>query len=327
MLTAAYHFDVTELWVRADLLGQTFVLERDDYRCRLIFPADHDSFGMKGEYDGPLTGSASGTVDLPRQSVGVATVRVDVELDTEINADDIPPGGPVDEVKFKELQELMRLGADVARSIVSDLLKWTRVDHGQFWLDPQFTPPRVAWLTDLRDEQGRRLGTSYSDPFQASIGGHRNAIGSDQVTAILDAAAAGLEPSLSGQLLADASFHTLGPGTHNPNLAVLLAAISAEVGIKRFLMDHASEGQADLVDLILSNRMVSLAAASLYDHALKSTIGRSLRDDDRAAYKAVEALFKTRNDLAHRGKYSVTKQDAWTHVVSAARAAKYLDGL
>jgi hypothetical protein len=294
----------------------------------LIFPTDDDSFGMKQSDAGrPLTGSESGTVDLPRQAVGVATLRVEVELETDISADDIPMGGPYDDAKLDELQEPMRLGADVARSVVSDLITSTRVDFGQFWLDPQFTPPRTTWVTYLRDEQGRRLGTGYSDPFEASIGGYQNAIRSDNVTTILNRAAAGGEVSLSGQLLADASYHALGPGTRNPNLAVLLAAVSAEVGVKRFLSDRATDEQAALLDLILTNRMVSLAAASLYDHALKATVGHSLRDDDRKTYNAVEALFKTRNDLAHRGEYAVPMKDAWAHVVSAAAAAKYLERL
>lgn len=300
MLTVAYHFPVDELWVSAGLLGQSIDIERQGYRCRVVFPEDEASFGMAKGPDGPLGGASSGTAENPRQRVAVAILRIEVD-------------------------GLLRRAADVARSIVSDLLKWARVELEQYWITPQFDPPRTVWMTMIHDAHGRRLGTGYHDGFRVSVDGtQENALRAEGVLAALDATSSDWEPSLPGQLLADARFYTLRPSALNPNLGVLLAAIAAEVAIRRFLADHATDKQAELVGLLLDNRMISLAAVSLYDKALKAVIGRSLREDDKDAYVALDSLFQVRNRVAHKGAYSVVHEEAARHLKAAARALEYL---
>jgi len=325
VLTVAYHFPVDELWVSADLLGQSIPTERQGYRCRVVFPEDEASFGMANESDGPLGGGWSGTIENPRQRVGVAILRVEVELATAIDADDIPLGGPVKEAEFKELHGLLGRAADVARSIVSDLLRWARVELEQFWITPQFDPPRTTWMTIIHDDQGRRLGTGYHDGFRVFVDGTlENALRPEGVLAALDATSSDWEASLPGELLADARFYTLRPAALNPNLGVFLAAIAAEVAIRRFLADHATDEQGELVGLLLENRMISLAAVSLYDKGLKAVIGHSLREDDKDAYVALDSLFQVRNRVAHKGAYSVGPEEASRHLKAAARALEYL---
>jgi hypothetical protein len=68
-----------------------------------------------------------------------------------------------------------------------------------------------------------------------------------------------------------------------------------------------------------------MAAASLFDKALKAVAGVSLRDEDRELYKAVDGLFVHRNRLAHRGDLTLDKDVIRKDLQAARRAFDWLD--
>jgi hypothetical protein len=106
--------------------------------------------------------------------------------------------------------------------------------------------------------------------------------------------------------------------------ALVLAAISTEIRIKRTLEELASADQRDLIQILLNSpRDYSVAAQRLFDRPLKAISGHSLKDDDKELWKAAGALFVDRNAVAHKGAvHDVTR--IREDVGSALRLKKYL---
>ena len=314
--TASFHFEANELWVDSELLGASIPLERDGRRCELTFPEDNTSFGLDTSRDQPAVVGWSGTTDNPREQAAVIIIRVTVEIDADFRPEDIS-----DRPTFEALHSLLAEAAVTAKGIVSDLYSWVRAAKGQHWLEPQYAAPVLTWMTDVRDADGNRLPTGYHDPLVVHAHSGPGLKRSD-VEEVLSKAAHGEEPDLADQLLADAHFYLWRAHPPNPRIVVVLAAIAAEVRIKTFLTAHASSEQAQLVDLILSHpRDVSMAAVSLYDKGLLAVMGRSLREDDKAAYKALVGLFEVRNKVAHRGGSDSLDSRSVSEAVAAADGA------
>lgn len=71
-----------------------------------------------------------------------------------------------------------------------------------------------------------------------------------------------------------------------------------------------------------------MAAASLFDKGLKAVCGKSLREEDRNLYKAIDLLFQDRNKIAHRGGAGLSPDDTLKeHIRSAKSVFKWLDGI
>jgi hypothetical protein len=82
-----------------------------------------------------------------------------------------------------------------------------------------------------------------------------------------------------------------------------------------------------------NHREVTVTAVDgLFDKLMKTTQGRSLRDDDRPLFNRVKELFELRNRIAHRGAgasrdearaavRSAMDAFAWLERISAGRAA------
>lgn len=69
-----------------------------------------------------------------------------------------------------------------------------------------------------------------------------------------------------------------------------------------------------------------MAAAALVDLPLKAIAARSLKEDNRDLYKAIDKLFQDRNRVAHRGGgVDLTVDDARAGVAAATALAAYLD--
>jgi hypothetical protein len=147
------------------------------------------------------------------------------------------------------------------------------------------------------------------------------------VAAILEASAK--EPDIAKTLLADAraiywpKFRT----GQDHQRAVLLAAIAAEVDVKRRLQDFASPELRPLVEIIVRNpRDVSQSVPQLLHKPLKAVTGQSLVESDKRLWDAVERLFIVRNRVAHRGDLpSETEGRAAVHCTE--RLFEWLDDL
>jgi hypothetical protein len=103
---------------------------------------------------------------------------------------------------------------------------------------------------------------------------------------------------------------------------VLLAAIACEIAVKNTLLEVASPHQRQLVESLLQNpRDFSLAAIALFDKPCLAVLGRSLKAQDTALYKRVEALFEDRNRIAHRALAGLRPEKDLRSEVGAAREA------
>ncbi|MBV9012284.1 MAG: hypothetical protein JO272_09590 [Pseudonocardiales bacterium] len=111
--------------------------------------------------------------------------------------------------------------------------------------------------------------------------------------------------------------------------AVLLAAIACEMKVKDAIEMLARHDQKSLVELVLKNpRDVPIAAASLFDKALKAVCGKSMREDKKELFKSVEKLYQTRNSIAHRGGRDICGDSELGELIrSAVKAFAYLDEL
>lgn len=108
---------------------------------------------------------------------------------------------------------------------------------------------------------------------------------------------------------------------------MLTAAIACELKVKYVLRTKAKPEAAELLYVLLENpRDFSVGAAALFNRPMKAISGRSLRDDDRALRKNVEQLFRTRNDIAHRGR-APTDDEGMECLRAAVRAFRWLDSL
>jgi hypothetical protein len=114
----------------------------------------------------------------------------------------------------------------------------------------------------------------------------------------------------------------------NFGLSAVVAAMVCEVTVKDFLRAHATPEQQALVEAVIDNpREVTVAASELYNLGIRSVVGRSLRDDDKAAFKALSALFSARNRYVHRGLDSPDLDSIRAHLEAARAALAYLRGI
>jgi hypothetical protein len=256
--------------------------------------------------------------------VSVHLVQVAVEMPGDLTLEQVSASG--DDAVFKEAHGLLREAADIGREAVASVVRAVRAQHRQFWLAPDQVPPRVVWLSSLHDSAGRRLPIGYGDPIVVNFDGGHGALGGAEIDGLIADLVAGLKPPLADVLLSDAEFHAWRAAHPNPHLGLMLAAISAEVKIKETLACLATPEQRPVLDLVLENpRDWSMAAASLFDKALKAVAGVSLRDEDRELYKAVDGLFVHRNRFAHRGDLTLDKDLIRKDLQAARRAFDWLD--
>jgi hypothetical protein len=108
---------------------------------------------------------------------------------------------------------------------------------------------------------------------------------------------------------------------------VLLVAVACEVTIKQRLRAVCTRDARPVLDWALDNpRDVSQQAAGLFDKTAKAVTGRSLREENKPAYKGLEALFKDRSDVAHRGA-RIHEDVVRAHLANADVALEWTAGL
>ncbi len=257
----------------------------------------------------------------------VMLVRVGVEMEGDLTADQMPSGVKIDREISDVANKIMSDSVDIARNLIATLIAWARVQADQFWLDPQQQMPRVTWRSELRDAAGHRLATGYIEPLiMHGIGDEQHVLTTPELELFLDLASHDATPPLPETLLADAFFYAWRATPANPQLGLMLAAIGCEAKIKAFLTEIAQPSQLALVELVLGNpRDVSLAAASLFDKALRAVAGVSLREDNRVLYNSISQLFAHRNAFAHRGDPDLDAQAIRLDLNAARDVFRWLD--
>ena len=138
----------------------------------------------------------------------------------------------------------------------------------------------------------------------------------EQATNYLARAILNESPRLSATLYADAK--------HDYDLRrqVLFAAVALEIEIKTLLRESANEYQKDLIDLLLNSpRDYSAAAAQLFHKPCRVVTGRSLNDENRTLFNAVNQLFANRNRIAHKGFEGLEPPEKLQELIAAAGRA------
>ena len=351
MLTAVYHFEVSDLWVRSDVLGARDTVAFADHAITLILPAGRDDFGLSTNTIGL---SALGGYNLHRDSgdllaAEVRIIRVEVQVESDLKAppesnaaskpaeprpdtDELAkqgsaePGVNVVEEGLRILKETVNIAREYAQKYIS--LVRTQLD--QYWLGSSESQLRVTWLSELIDSDGRRIPVGYNDPFgPVMMHFSDSALSRELHVKLMREASEGIAPDLADTFLRDAEYAAYAVAHPNLRQAVLLAAVACEIKIKETISTLASSEQQPLVNLLLENpRDWTMAAAALFDKGMEAICGRSLRKENLALYKEVDLLFRDRNNIAHKGGTRVSSDDVLLkHISSAKSTFEWLDDI
>jgi hypothetical protein len=298
-VVAEFHFEMPGLglWADGELLGEEWQGTFAGHSIKLAFPKDEDDFGLKDEdisYLRALTGSSSVGPEAAAYGVRVIRVAVTGEADFDISDFENDPK-PIDEAF-----EVNRRLEKVATAFIQGFCDQVRVLHSQHWLGSSADPPFRTWVSNLRDQGGTRIPVSTGVDMTITALGQETALQMMDFNEAAENAAAELGTPLPEELLADAKYLAWIRQPHDLRLGVLLAAIACETKVKRTLLDITSDAQRALAEIILQNpRDVSVAVVSHLNQTAQAVTGRSLKTDDPDLWKAVTALFETRNAIAH----------------------------
>lgn len=215
--------------------------------------------------------------------------------------------------------------SELASQVVAPVIANARAE-GQYWMGPAGSTPQPLGTPTLLGPGGIDLRGALryaSESFTVTEAPH----GETRIS--IRAAIAGQRiPSEPDQLLADAMHIAFTAEVRNFGLSAVVAAMACEVTVKDFLRAHATPEQQALVEAVIDNpREVTVAASELYNLGIRSVVGRSLRDDDKAAFKALSALFSARNRYVHRGLDSPDLDSIRAHLEAARAALAYLRGI
>jgi hypothetical protein len=306
--------------------------DSDDEERRRSLPTgafpDDDPFPLV-EGEQIITASMS---SVPSESVvAVPVVRVRVTTEAPVDAASFERDVDSRNAAHQEANEVADSAIEAGRAAVTRFLAWTRVDAHQIWLgligqeEPEL---RGEIVVEDIDAQRRLTATPHRTDIALRVVEPESVLDESEIERIAGIARGSAPVPLGDSLLQDAAFYLQEATPPDPPRAVLIAAIACEVKVKDALRRTVSEAEPTaLLELLLSNpRDFSVAAAAHFDKVMRATTGRSLRDEDRELFSAVERLFTLRNSLAHRGE-EPSREDAQEAVRAAARAIRWLNQL
>jgi len=273
-----------------------------------------------------LTASLSSTP--PESIVAVTAVRVRITQDAELDAASFESDVEARNTAHRAANEVADDAIEVGGRVLTQFLAWVRVDAHQPWLGLiGREPPELIGEIVVEDLDAERRLTAT--PHRTNIGMRvvepESVLDETAMERIAAAVQQGAAAPLGESLLQDAAFYLQEANTPDPPRAVLIAAIACEVKVKDALRRAVSEPQAALLELLLANpRDFSVAAAAHFDKVMEASASRSLRREESELYKAVERLFRLRNDVAHRGQ-GPSEADAREAVRAASRAIRWLN--
>jgi hypothetical protein len=339
---AVFHFATGGLWVRGELLGESWWLERQGFGMLLSLPSGQEDFGLSrppgqedfGSFNPLLGGESLVRVGIQQSDrVVAASIRafqIAVVVESTVSSQDPR------EADKSDGQRALNEALEVALTVAEEFLQWLRVSAGQYWLAASHEPPQTIGTADLLDiESGRRVpNIGYDQPLVMYSQSEETALSRDVLSDVIGRLGEGRKARSADLLLADARETLAGTGSESAlaasrrdvRRAVLLAAIASEVKIKDTLREKSPSHRRDLVDVILKGwREVDIAIAELPHKAMRAAVGRSLHEDDPALFDAVKELFNRRNRIAHYGEEPTLSQ-ARDAVRAAVQLSAWLDG-
>ena len=315
-------------------LGTPFSFERDGRRIAITLPTHETDFQtytpLEGDYYNALGGGSAGTVDDPKQALGVKIVRVTVDMEGDVSSTDFEPGDSEEEAAaVRRANQLADEAVALAERALSDFLGIVRAERGQSWLGLSSEPvPRegIASIFDLNTGVRLPVGPTHRGGG-AMLKDVESALSPTDLTDIVKRVADDDQALVAETLLADAEYLAWGNLRAPDSLrAVLMAAIACEVKIKVNLREKIDPANLPLIDFILENpREVTITAADgLFNKLIRTAQGRSLREADKDLFRSVVRLFEVRNGVAHRGEWPDV-EEARDLVRAARRTFRWLD--
>jgi hypothetical protein len=329
MLTAVYHFGVSELWVKSELLGTRHNTIFNGHNIVLILPGNGIDFGTSKNGGYPLGGYTMHSGSEEMLAAEILMIRVEIQVEGDLKG--MPRDSdsrPSQDVLLAGL-EILRQSVEIAREFAKNYIALVRTNLDQYWLGPSESELRLAWISQLLDSDGNVIPVGYSDPMPVSWHSTDNALSADVNQLLIQEASEGVQPDLADSFLRDAEYTAYKLRDPNLHQAVVLAAIACEIKVKDVITSLASDEQKPLVDLLLENpRDVSLAASSLFDKGMSAVCNRSLLKEDKNLWKQVDLLFQDRNKIAHKGGKRASPDDVLRqHITSAKAAFNWLNGV
>ena len=327
-LRADFLYEVNRLWVSSAVLGTEIRFERGGFAVEVCFPATDAEYRDRqspNDLRGAFAGGTSGRAGDPAQCRDLRLVRVLLCRQDELGVGDFETDRRPE--ALDRGRRFLQGAQDVADQVIAELLDWLRI-QGQPWLALHGQRPAMTGLQLLLDEDsGRHLPIGWPPSSVVVLG-----VLDDQVITpgsvgdLAQRLEGRLTPPLAETLVADAQFLMWREDPDHAR-AVLTAAIAVEIKTKATLREKAPASLRPLLDVVLDNpRDYTLAVAGLLHLPMKAALARSLQEDDRDLYRAVEKLFRTRNDIAHRGRFPKV-EDAREAVVTASKVVAWLESL
>lgn len=197
-------------------------------------------------------------------------------------------------------------------------------------LGPSEELPRLVRSERIKEKSsGREIAVAPTLKAYALMSAEEIAVRPDTLSELASHLAGREEPPAPETLLAQAQAalnHQTGR-VIEPQLAVLLAAVAAEVKAKRTWQETVTNEGRPLLDLMLTNpRAFPQSAIDLFDKVAVAVSGRSFRHEHRDRFNNLRALFELRNSVAHEAA-PIDEQRARTAVSSVPSAFAWLEQL
>jgi hypothetical protein len=314
------HFRTPGLGIGEEMLGATIPIPSDSLEVDWVFDAIRVNIILPSDaFDTEFATSARGVV-LPgpdeTRTPYLTAVRVTVEADiAEIDPETLPS-------QQDEMHDFINAAESMARQAVARLMDAARL-RGQYWLGlmgegAEEVDPRFVEVVggDRLDVEVRWVPTLFLHPVPRLTMSDLNEMTGSQET----------DPTLTfRRLLNDALYLTHGDVESDARHGVILAAVAAEVAIKRTLLELADPGQRELVNEMLGNyRDFSPSAANLFHTTAKIVLGASLHEFSKELFKDLTQLVGDRNNLVHRRDKEISIERCKKGVNAAKEAIAWL---
>ena len=325
-IKATFHYELPGrgLWASESALGAESVGTLGDVRVAIQLPRTETDFGLDTDPSHDKAYSPGARWNDGRVAVSVRIVRVTATKKVDFGSSDFKTDDPNYGAAHKLISELQTVAQDFLASFVARL----RAVGGQHWLATSSDLPSRTWVSALEDiDAHEMIPVGAGVTVQLFPRPWETAITHEVLDREVALVSSGADVGLPNELLADAKYLAWIREPADLHLAVLLAAMACEAKIKGLLRDRArSPEQLGLVEVIIDNpRDVTVAVASLFNLPAKAVLGRSMKEENKTLFRATEALFSTRNAIAH-GKPRPAEQKMRAAVTTASDVFAWLAG-
>jgi hypothetical protein len=316
------HFRTSGLGIADSLLGANLSVPAESLEVDLLYDAIRVNVVLPEDaFDTDFASSARGMVLTGPGDIStpyLTAIRVVVEADiAEIAPETL-------DSQWSEVQEFISAAESMARQAAARIMDLARL-RGQYWLGlmgeaAEEVDPRFVEVVggDRLDIEIRWVPTLYQHPVPS--------LGLDDLN---NMAAPSEEDTtlIFRRLLNDALYLSHARGESDVRHGVVLAAVAAEVAVKRTLLGLASSAHADLVNEMLGNyRDFSPQASNLFHKFAKIILGASLQEKDKHVFADLTQLFSDRNNLVHRRDKEIPIDRCRKGVRAAKEAIDWLLG-